>query len=61
MYIWTGPGFRSPALLFYAGPTYFEGVDEISDGENGTEVCVWGGGGILYVWCVHEERGVGGE
>ena len=38
LYIWTGPGFRSPALLFYAGPTYFEGEDDISKAEMGTEV-----------------------
>ncbi len=40
MYIWTGPGFRSPALLFYAGPTYFEGEDDISSAETGTEVSI---------------------
>ena len=40
MYIWTGPGFRSPALLFYAGPTYFEGEDDISSAKTGTEVSI---------------------
>ncbi len=38
IYIWTGPGFRSPALLFYAGPTYFQDEDDISSAEMDTEV-----------------------
>lgn len=30
LYLWTGPQFSVPSLLFYAGPVYQEGVDDIS-------------------------------
>ena len=36
LYFWTGSAFRVPSLLFYAGPVYREGADDINatrDGE----------------------------
>jgi len=36
LYLWTGPGFQSPALLFYAGPTYFDEPDITSQSEEVT-------------------------
>ena len=30
LYLWTGSQFSTPSLLFYAGPVYQEGVDDIN-------------------------------
>lgn len=38
LYLWTGVEFSLPAMIFYAGPVYQEGIDDISRDGSSDEV-----------------------